>query len=140
MKTLSDELTEILGNLDVTKDPRRVASGALLLEEVQRHEAERERLTKRVRDYVANKGSAQNGNPQSLADWAESVLRDADGPMPYREIAAVIRSRGFEHSRQPKNPEQLRDSVWSAMFEDDRFVKVGRGIWDLASRQNNGSH
>lgn len=51
--------------------------------------------------------------------------------MPYREIAAVIRSRGFVHAREPKNPEkQLADSVWTAMYEDDRFDKVGRGIFD----------
>jgi hypothetical protein len=55
--------------------------------------------------------------------------------MPYREIAAVIKSRGFQHAREPKNPErQLPDSVWSAMYEDDRFTKVGRGIFELTDR------
>lgn len=55
--------------------------------------------------------------------------------MRYREIAAVIKSRGFTHAREPKNPEkQLADSVWTAMYEDERFTKVGRGIFDLAER------
>jgi hypothetical protein len=55
--------------------------------------------------------------------------------MRYREIAAIIRSRGFRHARTPKNPEkQLADSVWTAMYEDPRFTKVGRGIFDLKKR------
>ena len=33
-----------------------------------------------------------------------------------------------QHARKPKNPGQLKDSVWAAMYEDYRFVKVGRGI------------
>ena len=71
----------------------------------------------------------------TLADRAYDVLRDEGSAMRYREIAAVVKSRGFRHSREPKNPEkQLADSVWTAMYEDSRFTKVGRGVFDLSER------
>lgn len=78
---------------------------------------------------------AGSGPGRSLADWAYEVLVEEGKPMRYREIAAAIKARGFTHAREPKNPEkQLADSVWSAMYEDKRFTKVGRGIFDLTER------
>jgi hypothetical protein len=128
-------LTRELKTLDVTKEPGRVAAGALLLEELQEHERQGQRLVQRVSDFLARSTEAASDG-RSLADRAAEVLRDAGKPMRYREIAAEIRGRGFQHSRQPKNPDQLADSTWSAMFEDPakRFIKVGRGIWDLSER------
>lgn len=126
----------MLATLDVATAPRRYADGALLLEAVQEHEHRTARLEAQVLAFATgSEPPSVNGN-KPLADWAYEVLQDSAGPMRYREIAAEIRGRGFRHARQPKNGDaQLADSVWSAMYEDPgRFVKVGRGIWDLAER------
>jgi hypothetical protein len=134
---LRDLLLEALDGIEVAAAPRRFADGALLLEEVQELEQRTARLEGQVRAFVADDASLPANGHRSLADWAYEVLKDSSGPMRYREIAAEIRGRGFRHARQPKHGEaQLADSVWSAMYEDPgkRFVKVGRGIWDLAER------
>jgi hypothetical protein len=140
METLADALKAI----DVTKEPRRVAQGAMLLESVQEHEQKTARLAAQVEEFLAGKtrDASANGH-KPLADWAFEVLSDSAGPMRYREIAAEIRGRGFRHAREPKYGEaQLPDSVWSAMHEDPkkRFTKVGRGVWDLSQRANPGGN
>lgn len=97
-----------------------------------------ERLERRISALEQSASTPSTGTEvsKSLANWAYEVLLDEGGAMPYREIAAIIKSRGFQHARQPKNPDrQLSDSVWSAMYEDERFTKVGRGIFDLTDRQ-----
>jgi hypothetical protein len=133
----SQRLTQELMGLDITKSPGRVAAGAALLEQIQEHDRQGERLLRQVADFLS--GTSEHEDGRSLADRAEEVLINNGGPMRYREIAAEIRGRGFKHAHTPKNPNQLADSTWSAMYEDSRFVKVGRGIWDLASRQNGSS-
>jgi|GEM_PF-3561500 len=136
MTELSTRLKQLIKSTDIEESPLLVADGAKLLSEVQQWEEKGERLKRRVASLERSASADDDGAPKSLADWAFEILGDEEGPMPYREIAAVIRARGFKHAREPKNPErQLADSVWSAMYEDDRFVKVGRGIFDLAERQ-----
>lgn len=134
---LSERLARALSQIDIASEPLKLARGATLLEQVQRFEQEHSRLERQVDDFLANRGAPRVMSHKSLADWAYEVLRDNPGPMRYREIAAEIRGRGFQHAHEPKSPNQLSDSVWSAMYEDSkqRFVKVGRGIWDLVERQ-----
>lgn len=133
---LSKRLKALIQGANIDSDALLVADGARLLSEVQQWEAKGERLEKRVA-ALENSGHAFSGANlgKSLADWAYEALLDNGEAMPYREIAAVIKARGFTHAREPKNPEkQLADSVWSAMYEDDRFTKVGRGIFELTER------
>lgn len=133
---LSNRLRNLIDSTSVDRDPLLVADAARLLSEVQQWEEKGQRLDTRI-SALETHGHTSSGSAQgkSLADWAYEVLTDDGRPMPYREIAAVIKSRGFVHAREPKNPEkQLADSVWSAMYEDDRFTKVGRGIFELTER------
>jgi HB1/ASXL restriction endonuclease-like protein with HTH domain len=133
--SLSQRLKALIAATDIEKDPMLVSNGARVLSEVQQWEEKGESLQRRVSALEQSAATAGEGPPASLADWAHEVLLDAGVAMPYREIAAVIKSRGFKHAREPKNPEkQLADSVWTAMYEDDRFTKVGRGIFDLTDR------
>jgi hypothetical protein len=133
---LSSRLKALIGRTEVDRDPLLVADAARLLSEVQQWEQKGGRLDNRVSALEQHGHSPAGSGPgKSLADWAYEVLTDEGKPMPYREIAAVIKSRGFTHAREPKNPEkQLADSVWSAMYEDHRFTKVGRGIFELTER------
>lgn len=133
--TLSKRLKALIARTDIEKDPMLVSNSARVLSEVQQWEEKGESLQRRVTALEQSAVAAGDGPPVSLADWAYEVLLDEGVAMPYREIAAVIKSRGFKHAREPKNPEkQLADSVWTAMHEDDRFTKVGRGIFDLTDR------
>jgi hypothetical protein len=130
---LEERVVRKLDGLNVREDPHKVAEGARLLAEVQDYLRLGATLEARVAAYVD--GANEAVRARSLADWAFDVLSKAEGPMHYREIAGAIRAQGFKHARPPKNAEkQLRDSVWSAMYEDARFVKVGRGIFDLRDR------
>lgn len=132
---LSKRIETVIARTDVRKHALAVSEAAKLLDEVQRWEEKGDRLTRRVAALEASPNGRDRGANRSLADRAYEVLRDHSGPMRYREIAVAIRERGFEHAREPKNPEkQLYDSVWTAMHEDDRFTKVGRGIFELSER------
>lgn len=136
MASLTQRLKLLIHETDVEATPLLVADGARLLSEVQNWEATGESLEKRVDALERSSGDSETVDlGGSLADRAFEVLTDEGKAMRYREIAAVIKSRGFRHAREPKNPEkQLSDSVWTAMYEDNRFKKVGRGIFDLANR------
>ncbi len=134
--SLSARLKALIDRTEIDREPLLVADAARLLSEVQQWEEKGSRLGNRVA-ALEQHGHSSTGAAQgkSLADWAYEVLTDNGSAMPYREVAAVIKSRGFTHAREPKNPEkQLGDSVWSAMYEDDRFTKVGRGIFELTER------
>jgi hypothetical protein len=122
-----------INGLDVAKEPRRVAKAATILDELQGSQDRLRRLEMQA-EVMRGQSASPADVHKSLADWAEEVLLDAGAPMRYREIAAEIRGRGFQHAQQPKNPDQLADSVWSAMYDDPkrRFTKVGRGIWGLS--------
>jgi hypothetical protein len=134
-EALSVRLKLLIKGADVDENPLLISDSARLLSEVQQWEEKGGRLEKRVAALEQSASSGAGGQPKSLADWAYEVLLDHGTAMPYREIAAVIRSQGFKHVREPKNPEkQLADSVWTAMYEDDRFTKVGRGIFELTDR------
>jgi HB1, ASXL, restriction endonuclease HTH domain len=128
-----DAFAEWIRGLDVAKEPRRVAQAAMLLEDLQESTTRTQRLEAQAIETMESQSSGAAAVHRSLADWAEEVLREAGTPMRYREIAAEIRGRGFRHAQEPKNPDQLADSVWSAMYDDSRkrFAKVGRGIWAL---------
>jgi hypothetical protein len=136
MASLSERLKTLVRETDIEENPLLVADGARLLSEVQSWEATGKALEKRVTGLERSGGIPDAvDSARSLADRAFEVLRNEGQAMRYREIAAVIKSRGFRHSREPKNPEkQLADSVWTAMYEDDRFTKVGRGVFDLNER------
>lgn len=136
MNSLSDRLKTLIEGTDIEKNPLLIADGARLLSEVQNWEAAGRSLEKRLEGLERSGGSVDAIHlSRSLADRAFEVLADEGKAMRYREIAAVIKSRGFRHAREPKNPEkQLADSVWSAMYEDSRFTKVGRGVFDLTER------
>jgi hypothetical protein len=136
-RELSDRLTRLIQETDLARRPLLISDGARLLSEVQDWEAKGERLNRRLAalEKSALDPNAPGEAPTSLADWAYAILLDEGAAMPYREIAAAIKARGFRHAREPKNPErQLADSVWSAMHLDDRFTKVGRGIFELTER------
>lgn len=136
MKKLSERLKELIRDTDVERNPLLVADGARLLAEVQGWEATGEALEKRVAGLERSGGTRDAVVlAKSLGDWAYEVLEEEGKPMRYREIAVAIKTRGFRHAREPKNPEkQLADSVWTAMYEDSRFTKVGRGVFDLTER------
>jgi len=133
--SLSERLKALIARTDIERDPMLISNGARVLSEVQQWEQKGESLQRRVAALEQSADEDEDRTPASLADWAYEVLLAKGAPMRYREIAAVIESQGFKHAREPKNPEkQLADSVWTAMYEDDRFTKVGRGIFDLADR------
>ncbi len=132
---LSTRLRTFVEAANLEKDPLLVSDGARLLAEVQQWEGKGEQLLQKAVALEHKATSLEGEGYRSLADRAHEVLLDEGGPMPYREIAAAIRARGFKHAREPKNPaKQLADSVWTAMHEDARFRKVGRGIFDLTER------
>ena len=131
---LQVQLAKSIAALDVAANPRRVEEGARLLGQLQEATREQERLAAHAERFIAGTEARLEASHKSIADWAEEVLLASEGPRRYREIAAEIRARGFQHARAPKSPDQLADSVWSAMYEDERFIKVGRGIWELVSR------
>jgi hypothetical protein len=135
-EVMSDRLRRLIQETDLDANPLLVSEGARLLSEVQQWEGKGQRLEIRLAALERpTEGSISLEQGKTLADRAYEILVDHGGAMPYQEIAAGIRSRGFEHAREPKNPEkQLGDSVWTAMHEDDRFTKVGRGIFDLTER------
>jgi hypothetical protein len=134
--TLSSRLKALIADANVDENPMLVSDSAKVLAEVQQWEERGERLENRVKALERSaRIPDEDAVPSSLADWAYEVLLEEGVPTRYREIAAMIKARGFKHAREPKNPEkQLADSVWTAMYEDDRFTKVGRGIFDLTSR------
>lgn len=137
MRSLSERITALVQATDIERNPLLVAEGARLLSEVQGWEATGRSLEKRVEGLERSESVPGTGAlNKSLADRAYEVLLDEGEAMRYREIAAAIKSRGFRHAREPKNPEkQLADSVWTAMYEDRRrFTKVGRGVFDLTER------
>lgn len=56
--------------------------------------------------------------------------------MRYSEIAEIMRRQGYAPTQESKHPaQQLLNSLWTRLTRDRRFVKVGRGTWDLAERQ-----
>lgn len=133
---LSDRLAQLVQGTDLRDHPELVSKGARLLSEVQKWEEEGELLRKAIDAFERSTAdpSAEADSPKSLADWAYEVLLDEGSAMPYREITEAIKSRGYKHTRMPKDPNQLYDSVWGAIKKDQRFTKVERGVYDLTER------
>jgi hypothetical protein len=72
---------------------------------------------------------------KTIRDAAYDVLASSRGPANYREVAERMERAGHRPARNAKNPEgQFRRSVWVALTRDSRVVKVGPGMFDLASR------
>jgi hypothetical protein len=72
----------------------------------------------------------------TIRDAAYQVLASSRGPANYRDVAEQMQRAGFQPPRSAKNPEgQLRRSVWVALTRDDRVVKVGPGVFDVADRK-----
>lgn len=133
---LSERLKMLIARTDVDSNPLLVANAARMLADAKQLEERWERFARKI-DSLEQTGEAgsQTVPQKSQAEWAHEILADGDGPMHYRDIATEMTSRGYRHAREPKNPEkQLGDSVWTAMYEDGRFRKVGRGLFDLAAR------
>jgi HB1, ASXL, restriction endonuclease HTH domain len=68
------------------------------------------------------------------ADAAEIVLKEAGGgPMDTRSIVRAMVARGYQDRPQRK---ALISSVFAVMSKlPERFQKVGRGLWVLASKK-----
>jgi hypothetical protein len=72
----------------------------------------------------------------TIRDAAYEVLASSRRPANYREVAEQLQRAGFRPARQAKNPEgQFRRSVWVALTRDDRVVKVGPGLFQVADRK-----
>jgi DNA-directed RNA polymerase delta subunit len=77
---------------------------------------------------------ADKPRQRKLTDWAYSIL-SRRGAMQYTDIANVIKAEGYRpRHKQKKSGTQLRDSLWTLLVRDPRFVKVGRGTFDIADR------
>jgi hypothetical protein len=73
---------------------------------------------------------------KTIRDSAYEVLASGRGAANYREVAEQLQRAGFQPARQAKNPEgQFRRSVWVALTRDDRVIKVGPGLFDVADRR-----
>jgi hypothetical protein len=72
--------------------------------------------------------------PDSLRGCAERALVEEDGPLDLELWAERIREMGFNHPWNPRNPRQLEASLTALPHQTPVFVRVGRGIYDLASR------
>lgn len=64
-------------------------------------------------------------SPRGVGDKAFAVLRRANKPAHFREIAAMINDARFDHKQA--NPQ----TVHNELIKDERFVLVGRGLYGL---------
>ena len=71
----------------------------------------------------------------TIRDSAYKTLARSSGPMNYREIAERMRRAGYRSTRSGDAEDQLRRNVWVALTRDYTVVKVGAGVFDLASRK-----
>lgn len=77
--------------------------------------------------------SARLPPTKSVRNAIADILRDAGAPLHYRIIAEQLQQRGIKFgSRDPLG------NVRSHLSHDERFVTLGQGRWDLASRQLRG--
>ncbi len=63
-------------------------------------------------------------NPKTARDWAFLVLKKAQKPMHFTELARVV-----NNLRKEKNTNV--QTVHNELIKDDRFVLVGRGVYGL---------
>lgn len=76
---------------------------------------------------------------RTLADYGERALADALEPLSTGDWAERVRELGYRHRSTPRNPRQLEQSLSSLPHHDSRFVRLGRGSYDLAERHPTGS-
>lgn len=69
-------------------------------------------------------------------DVAEQILQKNGGPMHYKSIVDEAVKLGLIN-RTANNSETLYGNVRKAVASDVRFVKIKKGLFDLASRQEN---
>jgi hypothetical protein len=140
MTALLARLGDYVKEHDPATDPKYAQAAGLLAEaatEAQRHGQALTHLTERT-DQLLHPTSptpvARHFDTQ--VEWCEDILKRSDGPRRYSDIADQMYDEGYQHTVTVKNPtRQLKDSIWVAMNEDERFAKVGRGVFDLASRK-----
>jgi len=74
-------------------------------------------------------------SPNDMLRFAEYVLEEADGgPLHVRVIARRMFRLGFQHRRQPKNPEQILsslNSLASPSQHPERFKRSGPRMLEL---------
>jgi hypothetical protein len=139
MSLLLEKLGDYVKEHDPATDPRYATVAGLLAEaatEAQRHGQALAQLSERT-DQILRSGPTQvvHRHFHRQSDWCADILARSPGPRRYGDIAKQMYAEGYRHAVTVKNPDrQLSDSIWVAMNEDDRFVKVGRGIFDLAAR------
>ena len=66
--------------------------------------------------------------PKTIRDRAYLVLKNAEKPAHFREIATFIKERKFDSKRV------YASTVHNELIKDGRFVLVGRGIYALAEQ------
>jgi hypothetical protein len=70
----------------------------------------------------------------SLRWHAERALIEEGGPLSLDAWAERVRTQGFAHDWDPRNPRQLEASLSALPHQTSVFVRVGRRIYDLAAR------
>ena len=87
-----------------------------------------------IRVFERNEQSQDSPNKDSfggrIGDAIYGILHNEGGPLHRSEIHSRIQEQGIHVGG--KNPV---NSVGSYLSLDDRFVNVGRGMWDLAERE-----
>lgn len=139
MSALLDRLGTYVRQNDPISDPSYADAAGLLADaasEAQRHGQVVQQLSVRADELLDPRPEpvvARHFDTQ--ADWCEDILKRSEGPRRYADIGDQMYAEGYAHSVRVKNPDrQLKDSIWVAMNEDNRFVRVGRGKFDLAAR------
>jgi HB1, ASXL, restriction endonuclease HTH domain len=61
-----------------------------------------------------------------------AALRESGHPMRLADLTLELERRGYRHGRAPRNPRQLQKSVSALLQRDSAFVRVDRGLYDLA--------
>jgi hypothetical protein len=74
--------------------------------------------------------------PDSLRGHAERALVEAGRPLSLDDWADRIRSQGFVHDWNPRNPRQLEASLSALPHQTSVFVRVSRRVYDLAERSS----
>jgi len=66
----------------------------------------------------------------TIEEQSVDILREAGGPMNYREITKEVMRRRPVGSATPEN------TVYSVFFRSERIVRVGPGMFDLRERHS----
>ena len=69
-------------------------------------------------------------NPRGVRDKVFLVLKHTDKTMHFREIAEAIDKCGLSGYNKNTHPQ----TVHNELIKDERFVLIGRGTYELASK------